>query len=307
MDFNLGSSLVNLFTGPGTPLDALFGTGGSPGLFSNPTGAWDQFKNGQTNVVNKQIADENLEYQRELQEYQKALQQQIFEREDTAYQRTAADMAAAGINPLMMKQTNGAGAEVPITPLHNDFQMQDQGIGPLLTLLNSMSSLHSDSLQRDKLQEEVDAQRLDNQAKALDNQYKEERLKDEQEARKEENRHKKTINPSEESSAKAKASRDVREDWIQENYGSHDLSSNVNQIATDTAYQADRALNGIGQAANSVGEKVSGAAEKAQSFFKEKFDNAVEAVENWADSAKNNTKSWWQKHKEKHNNHGKQY
>lgn len=166
MNFNLGSTLQNLFTGPGTPLDALFGTGGSPGLFSNPTGAWDQFKNGQTNVVNKQIADDNLEYQRELQEYQKALQQQIFEREDTAYQRTAADMAAAGINPLMMKQTNGAGAEVPMTPLHNDFQMQDTGVlsalSPLLSLADTVNGAKTGEYQRDALALQNDKQYLEN-------------------------------------------------------------------------------------------------------------------------------------------------
>lgn len=64
------------------------------------------------NELNKGIADENLAFQREKYEYDKALQQQLFEREDTSYQRTAADMAAAGLNPLSMAGTNGSGAVV---------------------------------------------------------------------------------------------------------------------------------------------------------------------------------------------------
>ena len=46
----------------GSPSDAMFGENG---IFSNPEGAWDNFKNGATNQVNKDIAEQNLEYQRE--------------------------------------------------------------------------------------------------------------------------------------------------------------------------------------------------------------------------------------------------
>lgn len=77
-----------------------------------------------TNAINKQIADENLGYQRELQEYNKALQEKIFEREDTSYQRTAADMLAAGLNPLSMSALNGSGSVVSQSALNNGFQSQ---------------------------------------------------------------------------------------------------------------------------------------------------------------------------------------
>lgn len=76
------------------------------------------------NHTNKAIADQNLGFQRENLDYQKALQQQIFEREDTAYQRTAQDMAAAGLNPLTMNGTNASGDVVSTTPLNNEFQAQ---------------------------------------------------------------------------------------------------------------------------------------------------------------------------------------
>lgn len=76
------------------------------------------------NATNKAIANQNLGFQRENLEYQKALQQQIFEREDTSYQRTAQDMAAAGLNPLTMNGTNASGDVVSTTPLNNDYHAQ---------------------------------------------------------------------------------------------------------------------------------------------------------------------------------------
>ena len=127
---------TDIFT---TPFNSLFGTGeDQPGLISNPGSAWDQFKNGKTNIVNKQIADENLAYQRENLEYQKALQERIFDREDTSYQRTVNDMRQAGLNPLTMNGTNGSGEAIATTPLHNDFQMQDKGTGTIISDLIGM-------------------------------------------------------------------------------------------------------------------------------------------------------------------------
>ena len=46
-------------------------------------------------------SERNLAFQKENLAYQKELQQQILNREDTAVQRRAADLKAAGINPLL--------------------------------------------------------------------------------------------------------------------------------------------------------------------------------------------------------------
>ena len=74
------------------------------------------------NASNEKIAAQNLQFQRENLDYQKALQQKIFDREDSSYARTVADMRAAGLNPLTMNGTNQAGAVVPTEPLHNEYQ-----------------------------------------------------------------------------------------------------------------------------------------------------------------------------------------
>lgn len=86
--------------------------------------------NAATNETNKAIAEQNLQFQRENLDYQKALQQQVFEREDTAYQRTAYDMAQAGLNPLTMNGTNGAGEVVSTSALNNDYRAQSAQVMP---------------------------------------------------------------------------------------------------------------------------------------------------------------------------------
>lgn len=78
----------------------------------------------ETNATNADIARQNLGFQRENLDYQKDLQQQIFAREDNAYQRTVADMKAAGISPLAMSGTNGAGDVVNTEAQNNGYQAQ---------------------------------------------------------------------------------------------------------------------------------------------------------------------------------------
>ena len=110
----------------GGPISALTGENG---LFTNPTGAWDKFKNGNTNEVNKQIAEQNLAFQRENLDYNRALNEKIFERADTAHQREVQDMRAAGLNPLMsMGGAETGGSAAPTEAIHNDYQHQDMGI-----------------------------------------------------------------------------------------------------------------------------------------------------------------------------------
>lgn len=68
---------------------------------------------------NEKIASQNLDFQKEKLAYDMQLQQQIFNREDTAYQRTVKDMRSAGISPLVMQGTNGVGEAIATTAPQN--------------------------------------------------------------------------------------------------------------------------------------------------------------------------------------------
>lgn len=138
---------------------------------------WDKVLNGNTNETNRRIAEEtnasnekiareNLEYQKEVQEYNKALQEKIFQREDTAYTRTAADMKAAGLNPLTMNGTNGAGEAIAMNPLNNDYQAQGYDY-------NSMSPLEAMQmiLGFGSAVESIRSQKLQNESLSLSNRF----------------------------------------------------------------------------------------------------------------------------------------
>lgn len=75
-------------------------------------------------VLNDNIAKENLAFQKDVYNYQKQLQREIFQREDNAIRRRAADIVAAGGNPATAWEQNtgaGAGAPVSVTAPRRDY------------------------------------------------------------------------------------------------------------------------------------------------------------------------------------------
>lgn len=109
---NPSSSMVDTGTAAGAGIGSAIG-----GIINGVTGI---IGTAMTNSANKQIAQENLEYQKEVQEYNKALQQEIFRREDNAIQRRALDLEKAGLSKtLAAGQGANAGEVVALNPLNN--------------------------------------------------------------------------------------------------------------------------------------------------------------------------------------------
>lgn len=126
-----------------------------------------------TNKTNLKIANQNLGFQRENLDYQKALQQEIFAREDSAYQRTVNDMRLAGLNPLSMQGTNAAGEAIATEPMHNDFQYTS-AIGKIFDYINQMSVTRNNTTLTQAQANLINAQ-ADNQK--IKNLYEEDVLK----------------------------------------------------------------------------------------------------------------------------------
>lgn len=335
---------------------------GDNGLVTNPTGAWDNFKNGKTNDVNKEIAEENLAYQRERnaiedaryvnettynrrfakeeqaynrafaenerdyqrafaedereyqrqfaeneREYQRNLQNELFNREDTALERQASSLSSMGINPLS-QQLNGLGAGQALTPssaggssapsssspsaaapsmsnrggsaLHNDFQMQDTGIlgalTPLMSLFQGVSDLSTGNLTRDSLRAQNDYQRLINQSQQIENAQKEIELQSKLENIQADTASKKAntkttdaIRDFEIKDKKATAERNQRENLHQEQYGSHDLMNSSARLVTDLAK-----ISG----ADSLDDFEHSSANKAKNYVLDSLETAYNSV-----------------------------
>lgn len=122
------------------------------------------------NKENREIADQNLQFEKEKFDYDKALQQEIFQREDTAYQRSVNDMRLAGLNPLNMQSANGAGEAIATTAPQNGYQAQQiNSLGVLETIFNSAlqakmnsSNASLNSAQANLLNTQADSQRIKN-------------------------------------------------------------------------------------------------------------------------------------------------
>lgn len=121
---------------------------------------------------NEKIAEENLTFQRENLDYQKALQQQLFQREDSNIQRQVADARAAGVSPLAVSLTGGtAGSEVATTAPHNDNRVDmmsgmSSDAQKAQMLINAISSITGtieqvQSISRQKMENEYLSRTLD--------------------------------------------------------------------------------------------------------------------------------------------------
>lgn len=129
-----------------------------------------------TNELNYRINRENLDWQKQQyfdqMAYSKALQGQIFAREDNSYQRTAADLMTAGYSPLAINGTNDAGSVVsmPTAPQLDAaqmqaFQAQSPQFGQLVDVFRSIADL---DMEKRRLDIEEQKNLSDTEQKELD-------------------------------------------------------------------------------------------------------------------------------------------
>ena len=99
-----------------------FATAALPGVSSLIDTLGNMRNTDKTNQANKDIANQNLQFQNENLQYQKDLQKQIFAREDNAVQRRVDDLVAAGLSPtLAAGSAANAGQAIETQALHNDY------------------------------------------------------------------------------------------------------------------------------------------------------------------------------------------
>lgn len=173
---------MGLLSAIGAGASAILNSGIVPPVISGLFGLKQQDKANQavnqTNDTNAAIAQQNLQFQRENLDYQKALQQQIFQREDSSYQRTVNDMRQAGISPLAMNGTNGAGEAIATTAMNNDYKdssYMKQFPNHVESALNTYSQLVAlkqnqamNQAQIDKVNAETEGIKTENRFSSLD-------------------------------------------------------------------------------------------------------------------------------------------
>lgn len=120
------------------------------------------------NATNKEIAQMNIDYQKEFN-------QQVFEREDTAYERMARDASSVGLNPLAIAQPSASGgvasapqssqvANAPHYQGYNAIGWSDgvtRGIGAGASLASALNQFQTGLSERDLLREQ--AQKMKNE------------------------------------------------------------------------------------------------------------------------------------------------
>lgn len=84
-------------------------------------------------------------------DYQKALQQQMFEREDTAVQRRMADLTSAGMNPNLAAGSAASAGSVVSRSNTNDVNM-----GSALDMIQAMNQIKQQKKQTEILDSEAD-------------------------------------------------------------------------------------------------------------------------------------------------------
>ena len=124
----------------------------------------------------------NLAFQRENLEYQKQLQQQIFMREDTAYERAVEDAQKVGLNPMSISSSGGAGSGsvVPTVAPYSDvdysafsglrgLESLSSALGVASQASQAINEFKTGNIQRDLLRTQEQRAKMDNAIYAYEN------------------------------------------------------------------------------------------------------------------------------------------